>query len=122
MKNDVICGHDLTYQVRVGFHDFESNIQQRVTINFEAETNWQKAVEKDEPIEIVDYYDINAALEKMISQKSWKLIESLAEDVAKLICTNFNVLAVQVEVNKKPLDMPNVREVSAKCYRRKKDY
>ena len=122
MKNDVICGYDLTYQVRVGFHDFERNIQQRVKINFEAETDWQKAVEKDEPVDIVDYYHINEALEQMISKKSWNLIESLAEDVAKLICTNFNAHAVRVQVNKKPLDMPNVHEVSASCYRRKEDY
>jgi len=122
MKNDMICGHDLTYQVRVGFHDFERNIQQRVKINFEAETDWHKAVEKDEPIDIVDYYHINEALEKMISKKSWNLIESLAEDVAKLICTKFNADAVRVQVNKKPLDMPNVYEVSASCYRRKEDY
>jgi len=122
MKNDMICGHDLTYQVRVGFHDFERNIQQRVKISFAAETNWQQAVEKDEPVDIVDYYLLNEAIEKMVSQKSWNLIETLAEDVAKLICTKFNVQAVEVRVNKKPLDMPNVSEVSARCYRRKEDY
>tara|TARA_B100000029_G_C16954752_1_gene733937 strand:+ start:53 stop:427 length:375 start_codon:yes stop_codon:yes gene_type:complete len=122
MKNDMICGHDLTYQVRVGFHDFERNIQQRVKINFAAETNWKQAVAKDEPVDIVDYYLLNEAIEKMVSQKSWNLIESLAEDVAKLICTKFNVQAVEVRVNKKPLDMPNVSEVSACCYRRKEDY
>lgn len=120
---DRVHGVDFTYAVRIGFHDFERHIKQRVRIEFEAETDWRRAAQDDdEAMGLVDYFEVNQSIQELLDSRPWRLVEAVAEAVAELICRRFNVSGVRVKVTKAPMDMPNVGAVAVECWRVPADY
>jgi len=120
---DRVHGVDFTYAVRIGFHDFERHIKQRVRIEFEAETDWRRAAQDDdEAMGLVDYFEVNQAIQELLDSRPWRLVEAVAEAVAELICHRFQVTGVRVKVTKAPMDMPNVGAVAVECWRVPADY
>jgi dihydroneopterin aldolase len=121
MKDKVI-GTALSFDCRIGFHDYERHIQQRVVVDFEAETEFRRNGIADDPAGIVDYYQVNKALGEHIAARSYQLIEAVAEDVARILCTRFPVSRARVRVTKTPFDMPNVGSVAVECVRVPEDF
>ena len=115
--NDRVLGYSFSFDCRIGFRDYERQIRQRVLVDFEAETDWRRNGTQDDPIGIVDYYEINRRIGEVMAEREYKLIEAVAEDVARLICTEFPVVRVRVRVQKTPFDMPNVEAVAVECVR-----
>jgi dihydroneopterin aldolase len=120
--HDRVHGTGFSYDVRVGFHEYERHIRQRVVIDWEAETDWAEAARADRAKDIIDYYKANLAIEKLVHQREYRLIEALAEDVARLLCAHFPVQRVRVKVTKAPFDMPNVGSVAVECWRSPTDF
>jgi dihydroneopterin aldolase len=121
MKDKVI-GSALSFECRIGFHDYERHIRQQVVVDFEAETEFRRNGLEDDPEGIVDYYLVNEALREHLAARSYKLIEALAEDVARILCTQFPVSRARVRVTKAPFDMPNVGSVAVECVRGPEDF
>ncbi len=121
MKDKVI-GTALSFDCHIGFHDYERQILQRVVVDFEAWTDFRRNALEDDPDGIVDYYEVNRALVEHIGARSYQLIEALAEDVARILCTRFPVGRAKVRVTKAPFDMPNVGSVAVECERVPEDY
>ena len=120
--NDKVIGTALSFDCRIGFHDYERHIHQRVVVDFEVETDWRRNGREDDPAGIVDYYEVNKALGEHIAARSYQLIEALAEDVARILCTRFPVSRARVRVTKTPFDMPNVGSVAVECSRTPADF
>jgi dihydroneopterin aldolase len=121
--NDRVHGTGFSYDCRIGFHEYERHIRQRVVIDFEAETDWRASARIDRAgKELVDYYEANLAIGKLLADKEFRLIEALAEDVAKLLVSNFPIRRVRVKVTKAPFDMPNVGSVAVECWRTAEDF
>lgn len=120
--NDKVIGTALSFDCRIGFHDYERHIRQRVVVDFEAETDFRRNGLEDDPEGIVDYYEVNKALGEHVNSRSYKLIEALAEDVARILCTRFPVSRARVRVTKSPFDMPNVGSVAVECVRTPADF
>lgn len=114
---DRVHGIGFSYDCKIGFHEYERHIRQRVVIDFEAETDWREAARLDRAKDLVDYYEANLAIQALVIQKEYRLIEALAEDVARVLLTNFPVDRVRVKVTKSPFDMPNVGNVAVECWR-----
>ena len=121
---DRVLGAGFSYQCRVGFHEYERRICQRVLVDFEAETDWRAVakVDRAELGELVDYYEINKGIAALVETREWSLIEAMAESIARLICTRFPVSAVRIKVTKSPFDMPNAGSVSVECRRVPADF
>lgn len=119
---DRVHGTGFSYDVRVGFHEYERHIRQRVVVDWEAETDWAEAARADRARGIIDYHEANLAIEALVHQREYRLIEALAEDVARLLCAKFPVEGVRVKVTKAPFDMPNVRSVAVECWRKPADF
>ncbi len=119
---DTVSGHGFEYSCRIGFHEFERHIEQRLRIDFEAETHWRAQAQQDRATDLVDYYEINRAISTLIAGLEWRLVEAVAEAVAQLLCTQFPVTAAHVRVTKQPFDMPNCESVSVACYRTREDF
>jgi dihydroneopterin aldolase len=120
--HDKVIGTAFSYDCRIGFHAHEPLILQRVSVDFEVETDWRRSAQEDDPAGIVDYYEVNRALQERICGRSYRLIEALAEDVARLLCERFPVRRVRVRVTKSPFDMPNVGAVAVECVREPADF
>ena len=119
---DLVSGISFSFDCRVGFHDYERQIRQRVFVDFEAETDWRRNGTLDDPRGIVDYYKVNRRIGEVLAEREYKLIEAVAEDVARVICTEFPVQRVRVRVRKTPFDMPNVQAVAVECSRTPEDF
>lgn len=119
---DRVHGIGFSYDCKIGFHEYERHIRQRVVIDFEAETDWREAARLDRARDLVDYYEANLAIQALVLTKEYRLIEALAEDVAGVILTRFPVDRVRVKVTKSPFDMPNVGNVAVECWRDREDF
>ena len=122
-KTDRVHGVGFRYSVRIGFHEYERHIRQEVMVDFEAETDWRAAAAADdEHVGLVDYFEVNRAIQTLADSREWRLVEALAERIAFTICDRFPVSAVRVKVTKAPFDMPNVGAVAVECWRRREDF
>lgn len=119
---DRVHGTGFSFDCRIGFHEYERHIRQRVVIDWEAETEWRAAARADRARDLVDYYEANLAMAALIADKEYRLIEALAEDVARLLIMKFPVSRVRVKVTKSPFDMPNVGSVAVECWRTREDF
>ncbi len=119
---DRVFGFGLGFDARIGYHRHELDIRQRVEIDFEAETDWREAARRDRPVRLVNYHEANRLIGELVASRRWRLVEALAEDVARLLCERFPVSRVRVRVTKRPFDMPNVRAVAVECWRTPDDF
>ena len=119
---DTVSGHGFEYSCRIGFHEFERHIEQKLRIDFETHTDWREQARADRADNLVDYYEINRAIGELIAGREWRLVEAVAESVAELLCTQFPVSSVNVRVTKQPFDMPNCESVSVSCMRSRDDF
>ena len=121
-QRDTVSGHGLKYACRIGFHEYERHIEQRIQIDFDAETDWREQARADRAQDLVNYYTINAAIPELVNDRELRLVEAVAESVSEMLCTRFPILGVRVCVTKKPFDMPNCEAVSVSCYRTPADF
>lgn len=119
---DRVHGIGFSYDCRIGFHAYERHIKQRLVIDFEVVTSWRAAALVDQPERLVNYYEANLAIQQLLGSKEYQLIEAVAEDVARLLCTQFPVSEARVKVTKQPFDMPNVGCVAVECWRTPADF
>jgi dihydroneopterin aldolase len=119
---DRVLGRGMRFPCRIGFYPAELGIRQEIEIDFEAETDWRPAALRDEPRAVVDYAQVHRKLAAKVAGGSWNLIEALAEELARLICTEFAVSGVRVRVTKRPLDLANVEAVAVECWRCPADF
>lgn len=119
---DRVHGIGFSYEVRIGIHEYERHIRQRVVVDFEAETNWRRAAQRDRAHNLVDYYEIHRDIGALVARKEWRLVEAMAEDIARLICEGYAVDRVRIKVTKQPFDMPNALGVAVECWRTPADF
>lgn len=119
---DRVMALGLSYDCRIGFHPGEQSADQRLEIDFEAETDWRAAARSDDPSRIVDYHTADGAIRALVTGRRWKLIEAVAEAVAELLCARFDVTRVRVRVTKRPADMGHARAVAVECWRSPNDF
>ncbi|MDP6933616.1 MAG: dihydroneopterin aldolase, partial [Myxococcota bacterium] len=113
---DRVHGIGMAFHCRIGFHEYERHILQKVVVDFEAETDWRESAREDRAQGIVDYYKVNRAIGALIEERSFRLVEALAEEVARLLCRDYPVQRVRVRVTKEPFDMPNAQGVAVECW------
>ena len=105
---DRVHGIGFSYDCKIGFHEYERHIRQRVVIDFEAETDWREAARADKAKDLVDYYHANLAIQGLVAAKEYRLIEALAEDVARVLLANFPIDRVRVKVMRADLETTKI--------------
>jgi len=96
---------------RVGVPDSERAEPQRLSLNV---TLWLKIAELNDDIEnTVNYSAVAERVKEFVGQHDYKLIETLAEETATHLLTQFNLRKVEVEVRKFVLPDANYVSVTA---------
>lgn len=91
---------DLAVNYRVGVPDAERAKPQKLLITLEMEYDFSAAVQKDDINGTVDYAMVSQRLLNFGDRRSWKLIETLAYEIAETITREFRLKSVQVEIKK----------------------
>ena len=91
---------DLEVFYRVGVPDEERAQPQRLLITVEMEHDFSEAAKTDDLTKTIDYFAVAQVLLKLGERRSWKLIETLANDIATLVIGDFYASAVTVEIKK----------------------
>jgi dihydroneopterin aldolase len=100
MPSDLITVSDLEVWYRVGVPDEERVNPQRLLLTVELETDFTACAAGEDLSRTINYFDVCRRLTSFGENRSWKLIETLAVDIATLILSEFHPHRVTVEVKK----------------------
>lgn len=112
---DTITISELEVFYCVGVPDEERAQPQRLLLTVEMEHDFRAAAIADELGSTVDYFAVSQRLLKFGEGVHWKLIETLAVDIAQMILEEFGPRAVTVQVKK--FIIPEARYVSVQVKR-----
>lgn len=101
---------DLEVSYHVGVPEEERRAPQRLLVSVEMELDFAAAAQEDDLNRTVDYFEVTQDLLHFGANRSWKLIETLAVDIAWHILRKFRPDSVTVEVKK--FIIPQARWVS----------
>jgi FolB domain-containing protein len=102
---------DLEVFYRVGISEEERAKPQRLLLTLDIKFDFSSAAVSGRIGRTIDYYEVAQRLLKLGETRSWRLIESVATDVADKILSEFHPESVTVEVKK--FSIPEARYVSA---------
>jgi FolB domain-containing protein len=91
---------DLEVFYRVGISEEERAKPQRLLLTLDIELDFSSAAMSGRIGRTIDYYEVAQRLLKLGEKRSWRLIESVATDVADKILSEFHPENVTVEVKK----------------------
>jgi FolB domain-containing protein len=114
---DTICIRDLEVFYCVGVPDEERARPQRLLLTIEMEHDFQAAATEDELGDTIDYFAVSRRLLQFGDGVHWRLIETLAVDVAQMILEEFRPIGVTVEIKK--FIIPEAQYVAVRATRRR---
>jgi len=112
---DKITIRDLEVFYRVGVPVEERAKPQRLLLTVEMFHDFSGAAQTDDVTQTIDYDAVCGRLIRFGDASSWKLIETLAADLAETILQEFGATTVSVEVKK--FVIPQARYVSVSLMR-----
>lgn len=113
---DTIIIKDLAVQFQVGVPESERAKPQRLLLTVEMQSDFGDACASDDLSATINYSAVSRRLLAFGDGRSWRLIETLAHDIAQMILVEFGPTAVGVEVKK--FVIPQAEFVSVKIERR----
>jgi 7,8-dihydroneopterin aldolase/epimerase/oxygenase len=112
---DCITIQDLEVFCHVGVPDAERARPQRLLLTVTMHHDVTAAARVDDLAQTVDYHAVSQRLLRLGDQRSWRLIETLAVEIAELVLKEFRCAAVTVEVKK--FILPQAAHVSVRVHR-----
>ncbi len=97
---DKVFINNLQVETIIGIFDWEREVRQVVSIDLEMEFDNKKAAKSDDIEDALDYKKIGKRIIAFVEKSKYKLIERLAEQIAKLVLKEFPVSSLVVSVNK----------------------
>ena len=105
----------------VGIWDWERKVKQTVVIDLEMACDIRKAALSDHIDDTVDYKNVSKRLLSFVGESQYQLVETLTENIARIVITEFDVPWVRVRLNKQGA-IRNSRDVGILIERRAEDY
>ena len=112
---DTIIIRELAVSYHVGVPEAERATAQRLLLTIELERDLNPAAQDDDLTLTVDYFAVCQSLLQFGDGRSWKLIATLAVDIARMLKTDFGAGRVRVEVQK--FVIPQARYVAVRVER-----
>jgi dihydroneopterin aldolase len=97
---DKIFLSSLNVECIVGIWEWERRVKQRVVIDVEMATDIRKAAASDHIDDTIDYKAVAKRILAFVGESQYQLVETLTENIAKVIITEFGVSWVKVRLNK----------------------
>lgn len=119
--NDTIFLRDLRIPAVIGIFGWERATTQTVSIDLEMATDVARAAASDSIEQALDYKRVAKRISSFVEDSRYQLVETLAEQVARIVVTEFNVSLVKVSIAK-PGAIEGSREVGVIIERQQSDY
>ena len=97
---DTIFLHGLKVDAVIGIWDWERRIRQSVVIDLDMAADIRKAAETDSVDDTLNYKLVAKRLQQYVTESEFQLVETLAERIAGIVTSEFDVAWVRVRVNK----------------------
>ncbi|NOY63648.1 MAG: dihydroneopterin aldolase [Gammaproteobacteria bacterium] len=97
---DIIYLHDLRIETVIGVFDWEREIKQTISIDLDMATDIRRAALSDSLEDTLDYKAVAKRLIQFVESSEYQLVETLAEHVAEIVVTEFNVPWLKLRINK----------------------
>lgn len=97
---DIIFLHGLKCECTVGVWEWEKQITQTLVLDLDLAADIAKAAATDELEDTINYKAVAERVIEFIQASKFQLIETLAEEVARIIREEFAIRWVRVRVNK----------------------
>ncbi|HEX7011194.1 MAG TPA: dihydroneopterin aldolase [Steroidobacteraceae bacterium] len=111
----------LTVECIVGIWEWERRVKQKVIIDLEMAADVRRAAASDRIEDTVDYKKVAKRLLAFVGDSQFHLVETLAENVARIVVVEFGVPWVRVRLNKQGA-IRGARDVGIEIERRAGDY
>lgn len=118
---DKIFLSQLSVECIVGIWDWERRVKQTVIIDVELAADIRKAAATDHIEDTIDYKRVAKRLLSFVGESQFQLVETLTEQIARVIVTEFGVSWVKVRLNKRGA-IRGARDVGIEIERRAEDY
>jgi dihydroneopterin aldolase len=112
---DQIILADLEVRYRVGVTEAERAQPQRLLLTVEMSHDLRRAAVSDDLTDTIDYAELSRRLLQWGNAREWRLIETLATDIARLVLDEFRPQTVTVSVKK--FIIPQARYVAVRVAR-----
>lgn len=97
---DIVYIRDLRIDTIIGIYDWEREVRQTVSIDLEMASDIRKAAETDDIQYALNYKAVSKRLIAYVENRNALLVETLAEELAQLIRTEFNVPWLRLRLSK----------------------
>ena len=98
---DIIFLRGLQIETIIGIYDWERKTKQLIVLDLDMATDIRQAAKTDEIEYAVDYKAVSKRLISFIERSEFLLVETLAENIAKIVIDEFDVPWLKLVVNKK---------------------
>mgnify|MGYP001817401749 CR=1 FL=1 len=113
---DTVSISGLEVDTVIGIHDWERDIRQTVILDLEMATDTQAAAKTDVIEDALDYAAISEHLIELVQLSECQLIETLAEEIARVLQLEFQIPWLSVKVIK-PGAVPQASNVAVRIER-----
>lgn len=118
---DKIFLSQLSIECIVGIWEWERRVKQTVIIDVEMAADIRRAAATDSIEDTIDYKRVSKRLLAFVGDSQYQLVETLTEQIARVIVTEFGVSWVKVRLNKRGA-IRGARDVGIEIERRAEDY
>jgi dihydroneopterin aldolase len=98
---DTVFLRDLKIDTVIGIYGWERRVRQALIFDLEMSADVAKAAKTDKIEDALNYKSIAKRLQQYVSESEFELIETLAEECARIIREEFGVAWVRLTLNKK---------------------
>jgi 7,8-dihydroneopterin aldolase/epimerase/oxygenase len=98
---DIIYLRDLRIDTIIGIYDWERRMKQTLILDLEMGTDIRKAANSDNIDDTLNYKAVAKRLMDFVGASEFELVETLAERIAEIILTEFDVPWLRLSLNKK---------------------
>lgn len=97
---DIVYIRDLKIETVIGIFEWERRIRQTVSIDLEMAADIRRAADSDHIDDALDYKAVAKRLIAFVGGSDFQLVETLAEKVAHIVLTEFQVPWLRLRLSK----------------------
>lgn len=97
---DIVYISELQIETIIGIYDWEREQRQTVSLDLEMGTDISAAAASDDITQTLDYKAVAKRLIAFVEQSEFLLIETLAEKIATIVLTEFDVPWLKLRIGK----------------------